>query len=232
MFTTRFGGISKAPWHERNLAYHVGDDPAAVAANRDGLSEQLGGASLVTVNQVHGAGVQVLEAHDVYDPGRPVVADAMVTAVPGLALTIQVADCLPVLFADVRSRVVAAAHAGRAGLAAGVLQQTIAAMTALGADVADIAAVVGPGVCGRCYEVPAMMRDEVAAVLPGSAGLTRDRTPSLDLPAGAIEMLAGLGLGQVRRTDICTVEDNRFFSHRRDGVTGRFAGVVLVEPDG
>jgi hypothetical protein len=186
----------------------------------------------VTVNQVHGAGVQVLEADDADDASRAVAADAMVTAVPGLALTIQVADCLPVLFADVRSRIVAAAHAGRAGLAAGVLQQTVAAMTALGADVADIAAVIGPGVCGRCYEVPAAMRDEVAAVLPGSAGLTRNRTPALDLPAGAVEMLAALGLGQIRRTDICTVEDDRFFSHRRDGVTGRFAGVVMVEPVG
>lgn len=161
-----------------------------------------------------------------------VVADAMVTATAGLALTVQVADCLPVLFADVRSGVIGAAHAGRTGLAAGVLQNTVSAMTALGADVADIAAIIGPGACGRCYEVPAVMRDEVEASLPGSAAMSRAQTPSLDLAAGAVAVLASLGLGQVRRTDICTIEDQRFFSHRRDGVTGRFAGVVMIQRDG
>jgi hypothetical protein len=230
VFTTRFGGVSAPPWHELNLAGHVGDDPAAVAANRDRLTGHLGAARLITVSQVHGADVHVLDRVDGAGGTHPVTADAMVTTTPGLALTIQVADCLPVLFADVRRRVVGAAHAGRTGLAAGVLQRTVGAMTALGAEVGDIAAVIGPGVCGRCYEVPAAMRDEVDAALPGAAGLTRQRTPALDLPAGALAMLAALGIGQVRRTDICTVEDDRFFSHRRDGVTGRFAGVVMLDP--
>jgi YfiH family protein len=145
---------------------------------------------------------------------------------------VQVADCLPVLFADPEHQVVAAAHAGRRGLAGGVLQATVEAMRAAGAVPADTVALIGPGVCGACYEVPAEMRDEVDATVPGSAASTRDGRPSLDLPAGALGVLERLGLGQIRRSDSCTVEDARFYSHRRDGVTGRFAGVVMLTQAG
>jgi hypothetical protein len=123
--------------------------------------------------------------------------------------------------------VLAAAHAGRPGLAAGVLQATVAAMVECGARPADVVAVIGPGVCGRCYEVPAEMRAEVGAIVPGSAATTRAGTPALDLPAGAEQILLAAGVGTVRRTDVCTIEDARFFSYRRDGRTGRFAGVVM-----
>ena len=101
-------------------------------------------------------------------------------------------------------------------------------MIDLGARMADCVAVIGPGVCGRCYEVPAAMRDEVATRVPGTAATTRDGSPSLDLAAGAAALLDGLGVGHVRRTEICTMEDDRFYSYRRDGVTGRFAGVVML----
>jgi YfiH family protein len=220
LFTTQRGG---------NLATHVGDDPAAVATNRSRLRDQIGAAALLTVRQAHGRGVHVVDASlDV--PSGP--ADAIVTDQPGAALAVMVADCLPVLFADARHGVVGAAHAGRRGLAAGVLQATVGAMVTLGADPADIVAVIGPAACGACYEVPAELRSEFAATVPGAESTTSFGTPSLDLPAGAVGILAALGLGQIRRTGICTMTDDRFFSYRRDASSGRFAGVVMLARDG
>jgi hypothetical protein len=137
-----------------------------------------------------------------------------------------------VLFADPQAGVVAAAHAGRPGLATGVLQQTLAAMVSLGADPGRTTVVIGPAVCGRCYEVPEQMRDEVAAVVPGSAATTRQGTAALDLPAGAEAVLRREGVTSVRRVEVCTIEDERMFSHRRSLArpTGRHAGVVMLDP--
>lgn len=234
-FTTRSGGVSAPPWAALNLALHVGDEPRRALANRDLLARHLGSGWVNFPQQVHGASVAVVDRSRA--GRRPIThggaagADALVSAERGVPLGVLVADCLPVLLAAPRAGVVAAAHAGRAGLVAGVLQATVAAMAELGAAPGDIAAVIGPGVCGQCYEVPVELRDEVAAQLPGSAGTTRTGTPSLDLGAGATRVLEQLGLGQIRRTEICTVEDYRFFSYRRDHVTGRFAGVVMLDGD-
>jgi YfiH family protein len=195
-----------------------------VARNREQLAAQLGGPSPCFVDQVHGATAVVVAA----PPHAVLRGDALITSQPGLPLAVLVADCMPVLMADPVAGVVAAAHAGRRGLAAGVLQQTVAAMAGLGSDPRDCRTVIGPSVCGRCYEVPAALRDEVSARVPDSAARTRSGTPALDLPGGAARILRDLGVGEVRRTDLCTVEDRRFFSYRRDGVTGRFAGVVML----
>lgn len=214
----RGGFTSRA---DGNLADHVGDDPQRVAANRDGLRAAFGADRLVFARQVHGRDVAVVaDAAPVGD------ADALVTARPGVAVGVLVADCLPVLFADPVAGVVAAAHAGRRGLAAGILAATLDAMTGLGARPGRVRAVIGPAVCGACYEVPAAMRDEVAALVPDSHATTAAGTPALDLGAGAARLLADAGVA-VYRHDRCTVEDRRLFSYRRDGRTGRFAGVVL-----
>jgi hypothetical protein len=226
LFTTRHGGVSSPPWAELNLAGHVGDDPAAVAANRARLVDHLGGAEVIMVDQAHGSDVAVVDGPDFAAPGSG--ADALVSSRVGIALAILVADCLPVLLADAGRQIIGVAHVGRRGLAAGVLQHTVAAMVDLGARAADTVAVVGPGVCGACYQVPAAMRDSVAALVPGSASTTAAGAPSLDLSAGAVEILLGLGLSEVRPTGICTRADDRFYSYRRDGVTGRFAGVVML----
>jgi copper oxidase (laccase) domain-containing protein len=109
-----------------------------------------------------------------------------------------------------------------------VLQATVEAMLSGGAQVDDTTAVIGPAICGRCYEVPADMRADVDRLVPGSGSVSRTGTPSLDLAAGAASMLSALGIASVRRTDLCTMEDPRFYSYRRDGVTGRFAGVVML----
>jgi YfiH family protein len=236
LFTTRAGGVSVGTWSSLNLSVRVGDDVDHVQANRELVVRLLGSGRLHLPGQVHGRGVAVVDAASVDSPqwtlsGAP-GADALVTSMPGVPLAVLGADCMPVLFADLAGGVIAAAHAGRPGLAAGVLQQTLASMAALGADPRRTTVVIGPAACGLCYEVPAQMRDDVAAAVPGSAATTRQGTPSLDLAAGAEALLRQAGVGSIRRLDICTIEDERMFSHRRSAgrPTGRHAGVVMLDP--
>lgn len=231
-FTTRAGGVSTGAWQSLDLAAHVGDDPAHVDANRDLLAASVGVAAgdLVLAEQVHGRGVAVVDGrHRRQTSGAVPAVDALVTAVPGLALLVLAADCLPVLLADPVAGVVAAAHAGRQGLVTGVLQATLAAMRDLGASPARTGAVLGPAVCGACYALPAGTADAVGAAVPGSRATTRAGTPSVDLAAGAEAVLRAAGLQDVRRVGGCTLEQpERFYSYRRDGVTGRHAGVVRL----
>ena len=229
--TTRAGGRSAGSFARFNLSAGVGDDPAAVAANRRRLGAELG-VPVVFLTQVHGTRVATVDAPPA--AGEPDVADtdAAVTDLPGLALAVLVADCVPVLLADPQAGVVGAAHAGRVGAAAGVLPATVEAMTALGARAEHLEALLGPAVCGGCYEVPAAMRDEVAVALPGSAGRTRRGTPSLDMRAGLHRQLAGLGVARIGVDPRCTMEDRTLFSHRRDGRTGRLAAVTWLDPSG
>jgi polyphenol oxidase len=227
VFTDRRGGRSASPYESFNLGGHVGDDPASVAANRQRLAREIGVAEeqLVWMTQVHGTGVAIVE-----DAGENPVADvdALVTATPGLVLCVLVADCVPVLLADPVAGVVAAVHAGREGVRRGVVPAALAAMTRLGARPRDVEALLGPAVCGADYEVPAAMQADVARVAPASAVRTRRGTPGLDLRAGLAEVLRGAGVGQVVHDPRCTVEDRQLFSHRRDGVTGRQAGLVWL----
>jgi len=227
-FSTRLGGVSSGDWAELNLAAHVDDDPAAVAANRRRLAETLA-APITFVRQVHGREVHLVTEPAAADADE-VTADAIVVTLPEAPIAVLTADCVPVLIADPAAGVAAAVHAGRPGLVAGVLQAAIEEMTAAGATAEAMTAVVGPAVCGRCYEVPAAMRDGVDAVVPGSAATTRSGTPSLDLPAATDLVLRGVGVHDIRRTPICTMEDVRFYSYRRDGRTGRFAAVVALRP--
>jgi len=203
-----------------NLALHVGDDPAAVWSNRNALEEQMGIASgsLRFMEQIHSADVAVAGGQDVP------VADALLSPDGSVPLAVMVADCLPVLFAGTRPGgvVTAAAHAGRRGLLDGILLNTVAALRSAGAR--DLMGWVGPGVCGRCYEVPeAMLAD--AQHLPGAESRTRWGTPALDLPAAALHQLKSLGVSAVQVPG-CTMEEPALFSHRRDAPTGRFAGLV------
>ena len=230
-FSTRETGPSTGPYAAANLARHVGDDPDRVSAARAALAAGLGvdAGALVLGEQVHGRGVAVVDrppTRQEQDAGLPGV-DALVTAVPGLALVMMAADCLPVLLADPGARVVAAVHAGRQGLVAGVLQEALRAMAGLGASAAATTAVIGPAVCGACYELPDAMVDAVEAAVPGSACRTRAGTRGADLAAGAEGLLRAAGVGTLARVGGCTLEQpDLFYSHRRDGVTGRHAGVV------
>lgn len=221
-FTDRRIGNSRPPYEGANLAAHVGDDSAHVAANRERLREHLDerGVCLATMSQVHGNAVAAVE-----DPGEAGTCDGLVTATPGLALLTQVADCVPVLLADTEGAVVAAVHAGWRGAVADVVGRTVDAMHRMGAD--HIEGLIGPAICGACYEVGEDVRDAVAAVLPEAAGTTPQGTPSVDLRAGLAARLTRLGVA----SDVvgpCTFETPDLFSFRRDGRTGRQAGVIWI----
>jgi len=229
--TTRAGGVSAPPFDTFNLGDHVGDDPAAVAANRKRLAAAIGlGADrVVWMNQVHGVRVEVVDGPQSAAVGGRTGTDALVTSTPRLALAVVTADCVPVLLADARAGVVAAVHAGRVGARDGVVARAVEAMVAAGARAPDISALLGPAVSGRNYEVPAAMADEVEAVLPGSRSSTSTGTPALDLRAGIACQLKALGVSAVDIDPRCTVDDVSLFSHRRGAPTGRLASVVWME---
>jgi purine-nucleoside/S-methyl-5'-thioadenosine phosphorylase / adenosine deaminase len=238
LFTERAGGVSSGRYSTLNLSDRVGDDPAAVAVNRDRLLKTIGpGAQrLAWMRQVHGAGVMYVGGSPGTSAGSPPGADAgqdadaAFTDVPGVALGVMAADCAPVLVADPAAGIVGAAHAGRPGMAAGVVPALISAMSAAGANVARMRVIVGPCICGRCYEVPAGMRADVEAAVPGSATVTRSGTPGIDVRAGLHGQLANLGIASVVEDARCTAESAELFSYRRDGTTGRFAGLIWLAP--
>ncbi|KAF3464940.1 peptidoglycan editing factor PgeF [Streptomyces sp. Tu 3180] len=228
-FTDRWGGVSAAPYEELNLGGAVGDEPGAVRANRDLAAKSLGvdPARVVWMNQVHGADAVVVDG-----PwgDRPVPeVDAIVTARRGLALAVLTADCVPVLLADPVAGIVAAAHAGRPGLVAGVVPAAVRAMTELGAEPSRIVARTGPAVCGRCYEVPEEMRAAVAAVEPAAHARTSWGTPAVDVGAGVHAQLERLGVRDREQSPVCTLESGDHFSYRRDRTTGRLAGYVWLD---
>lgn len=228
-FTDRYGGGSAPPYDELNLGGHVGDDPAAVAANRRRLADAVGRPPehVLFMNQVHSADVIVVDRP--WDGPVP-AADAIVTTRRDLALAVLVADCVPVLMADPAdpgAPVIAAAHAGRPGVAAGVIPAVVEAMRSLGAR--SITARVGPAVCGSCYEVPGDMRAAVAEVVPESWATTRHGSAGLDLRAGVRAQLRSAGVESIDDVDACTLESPELYSYRRDQTTGRFAGIVWIE---
>ena len=228
MTTTRAGGVSAPPYDTFNLGDHVGDDPAAVAANRKRLASAIGlnSDAVVWMNQVHGDRVVRVDG-----PIETAVdeTDALVTTTPRLALAVVTADCVPVLLADARAGVVAAVHAGRVGAQKGVVARAVEAMIDAGAHAEDISVLLGPSVSGRNYEVPAAMADAVEATLPGSRTTTSRGTPGLDLRAGIARQLRDLGITAIDADPRCTVDDRNLFSHRRDAPTGRLASVVWME---
>lgn len=231
-FTDRFGGVSASPYDELNLARvtgRQGDDPAAIEENwRRVLADFAPGDVLADMVQVHGADVVYAAARDARASGGPSgpESDGIVTDEPGVVLAVRVADCVPVLLADQEAGVIGAAHAGRLGVQKGVVPAAVARMRDLGAS--DITAWIGPHVCGGCYEVPAGMREEVAAVEPAARSTTTWGTPSLALGAGVRAQLERDGVTVVE-TGPCTLETPSLYSHRRDGSgAGRLAGLVRI----
>lgn len=206
----------------------MGDDPAAVAANRRRLGESIGlGADrVVWMNQTHSDRVVVVDA-----PMANAVdeTDGVVTTSAHLALAVVTADCVPVLMADARHGVVAAVHAGRVGARNGVVVRAVEEMLRQGARAENVSVLLGPAVGGQNYEVPDDMAADVEAVLPGSRTTTARGTSGLDLRAGIARQLTGLGINAIAVDPRCTVEDPDLFSHRRGAPTGRFASLVWLE---
>lgn len=207
------------------------DDPPFVLARRHAAAAVAAGAReprVVGMRQVHGREVAEVGR----EPGPTPTADALLTREPGVALVVRVADCTPVVLADERRGVVAAVHAGREGLVRGVVPAAVAAI--VGDDaVGGLQAWVGPRACGRCYELPADMADAVEAAVPGTRSTTSWGTPAVDVGAGVVAQLRALGVTvHDVGADACTIEDDRFWSHRRQGAAaGRMGAVVVLEDD-
>lgn len=187
---------------------------------------QESGATPVLMHQVHGREASYVDGGA---DGPASACDALYTSEPDIALLARAADCVPVLLADPMSGWIAAAHSGRPGLAAGVVPAAISAVRERGGD--PTVAWVGPHVCGSCYEVPADLRDEVAALVPEARSTTSWGTPALDLGAGVRAQLAAAGITDIRTVDACTREDPTWPSYRRDGAAAtRFAALIWSHP--
>ena len=238
--TTREGGTSAGRFASMNLREGLGDDAAAVQANQVMLAHAIDAAP-VWLRQVHGARVVRLTVADA-QPGAPVhAADAAVTTEAGIACVVQVADCLPVLFAAADGSAVGAAHAGWRGLAAGVLEATATSVAqAAGCTTGEIRAWLGPCIGPARFEVGADVL-EAFGVAADALGVTsgpqrfRPGVPGkwlADLPGLARDRLAAAGVIDVEGGGWCTVSDaSRFFSFRRDGITGRMAAAVACGGD-
>ncbi|HEX7953754.1 MAG TPA: peptidoglycan editing factor PgeF [Burkholderiales bacterium] len=224
LITSRNGGSSRGPYASMNLGQRVNDDPEAVAANRR-LLRQFLPAEPKWLDQVHGSTVVRAEA-----VLAPVPADASLATSPGCVSVITIADCLPVLFAERSGACVAAAHAGWRGLAAGVLENTV---RALGAPPRDLLAYLGPAIGPAAFEVGDEVRAAFVAVDPAAALAFAPHQPGkwlADLFLLARQRLAAVGVTDVFGGGQCTYSDpKRFFSHRRDKVSGRMAALVWLQ---
>lgn len=219
--TTRLGNASHAPYQGFNLADHVGDDPLQVASNRRYLGEQLG-CRPAWLQQVHGTAVVRADAND--EPQ----ADGQWTDQPGLAAAVLTADCLPALFCNRAGTRVAAAHAGWRGLVAGVLEETVAALGEPG----QLLVWLGPAIGPSAFEVGPEVREaflacqaEAEAAFVPSANAGRWLA---DLYSLARLRLQAAGVSAIHGGGFCTVSDERFYSYRKSGVTGRFASLVWL----
>lgn len=227
--TTRAGGLSRGPYQGLNLGDHVGDDPAVVAANRAGLARAL---DLHTppcwLRQVHGQGLVDLDRPD--SAGAPLTGDASLSRTPGRVCAVLTADCLPVLFCDRAGQRVAAAHAGWRGLAAGVLAATVRALGEPG----DLLAWLGPAIGAQAFEVGDEVRATFLARNAAAAAAFRPQRGRwlCDLAGLARLELRTLGVHALYGGELCTYSDpRRFYSYRRDGVTGRQASLIWLAPD-
>jgi len=228
VFTTRHHGYSIGPYASLNLGLHVGDDPIQVMQNRQALTAHIQ-AQPIWLTQVHGTQVAFID-EQVRLTDTPIEADAAVTRLPAVACTVMVADCLPVLLCDRAGTVVAAAHAGWRGLCGGVLSSVIKSM---GVSPDNIIAALGPCIGPACFETGDDVRQQFIAQDTINGDYFRPTAQGKwlgDLQSIAMRQLCQMGVSEISVFDICTTCDNRFFSYRQEQVTGRFAGIIWIEP--
>lgn len=226
-FCGRETGNSTGPYAGLNVGLHVGDDPQAVQSNRQSLFKHLPShiTDIVWMNQTHSSRVECVQ-----QPPREDLAnvDGIVTTNSSLALAVQTADCVPLLLADSGAGVIAAVHAGRVGACDGIALNALEVMIAQGANVHTISAWMGPSACGLRYEVPSQMASDVELALPGSRTQTIAGTDGVDIRRGLDTQLRSRGVQRVNISDICTVDDTRFFSYRREKITGRNCSLIWL----
>ena len=217
LFSARHGGVSQGEFGSLNFGDHVGDTALAVENNRKILKNLLSQSSPIFMNQVHGNEVIEVDSNS----NSPVTAAALLTRQAGLPLAVLCADCLPILIKG--SKIVGAIHAGRRGILNGIIAETISRMRALGGD--NLVATIGPAICSRCYEVDLPMY--LDAISHDAELATNTETHCLDLKRAARSQLSFQGV-EVSDLEICTAHDSNFFSYRRDGITGRNVGVIVL----
>ena len=224
-FTVRAGGVGMPPWDGFNLATHVGDDPLQVVANRARLRATLGlRHEPCWLEQVHGNHVVRL-----HEASAGVVADATITTIAGLACVVMVADCVPLLLCAADGSEVAAVHAGWRGLAGGIIGRTVAAF---GAAPPRLLAWVGPCIGPGAYVVGNDVRRQLLAATVDAQDCFSAAGDGwyCDLAALATRQLAAAGVASIARANTCVYSDRtRFYSYRRDGVTGRNAALIWLK---
>jgi YfiH family protein len=225
LFTSRNGGVSVTPYESLNLALHVGDDTSHVTKNREVLAAQFGYSphSFYFMTQVHGADVAVIDEKS--SPEIVPTVDALFTMTPGKVLVTLIADCIPLLLRS--DRAVAAVHVGRQGLVRGAFESALEVFQSHGISPEEIQAELGPSICGQCYEVDEEMFSDVTKQIPATATKIRLQSTCLNIENGLISKLEKARVDW-KSSGLCTMHDPGFFSYRRDGVTGRQAGVIVL----
>jgi len=229
-FTDRWGGVSKPPYNELNLALHVGDDPLKVLQNRQILadSENFYIDNLIYMDQVHGDNIVVIK--DTFT-NKQENTDAIITNLPNIPLMVMVADCIPILMYDKEKKVVAAVHAGRNGTFLSIAPKTVSLMTkSFGCDLKDIYVAMGPSIRSCCYEVGKELADICQKSFGEKYVIKKDNSFYLDLQTLNHDQLVKIGLNpkNIKISKSCTSCDKNYFSYRRDQITGRFAGIIKL----
>lgn len=224
LITTRFGGVSKPPFDELNLALHVGDDESAVVKNRQILADRLmiRADKLIFMNQTHSDQVEVVRSQCTPN------ADAIVTDQKGLFLAVMTADCVPIVLYDPVRQVVAAIHAGWRGTADQIVKKTIETMQKeFGTNPADLIAGIAPSIKSCCYEVDSVVYNPMKKINLEKSMISHGNMRwRLDLQSANKTELIRCGVKNIETIGICTACDDRFFSYRRANITGRFVTVI------
>ena len=215
-FSSRFGGVSKAPFDTLNLGFHTGDAAAAVAKNRELLKREIKAGSLVFMEQIHSDYVLEVTSENLSDFVKTAPkCDALFTRLLNVGLCVMVADCAPIIVSDEKQGIIAAIHAGRAGVCAKILSKCVLAMKS---EPKDLKIIIGAHIKGSCYEIGDMDLGEFNAYKNGGF---------FDITAALRAEINALGATNYEISEICSHCDKNYFSYRRDGKTGRFAGWVI-----
>ena len=223
--TSRYGGVSEAPYDSLNLALHVDDNPKNVLENRVLLAEKHNFLieNLIYMEQTHSVNIAVIKDSSV---NRVENCDALITNVKNIPLMVMVADCIPILVYDPKKNVIAVVHAGRNGTFNEIGKKSVLKMVnEFGCEVSDILVYIGASIKKCCYEVGA----EIARLVDGKYIEKRDEKLYLDLHSMNIDQLRCIGIEDIEIAPTCTCCDKDYFSYRRDGITGRFAGIMKLK---
>jgi YfiH family protein len=224
LFTNRFGGVSKAPYDSLNLAFHVGDKRENVKKNREILSKEFGGKKIQFCSQVHSNRVEVVEEYSEF-----LECDGLITTNKNLALAIMVADCLPILIFEKNWSVICALHAGRNGSLLNISKNAIEILKdRFSVLPKDLIVYIGPGIGSCCYEI----KEDIIKIVKANGYedfiVKKDDKSYLDLKELNLFQLQNCGVlkENIKKNEICTSCNRDYFSYRRDGECGRFAGVI------